>query len=171
MRTRNGVLALIVAGLSATMLGACGPGIGGSIFRQPRLHLDRVIVRGVGISGGNLDLVVNVANPNGFNLRGTRLETGFDVEGSHVGTVTYDDDYLVPKGDSTIVTLPLRFEWKGVSRAFRSALQYGDIPYTMKGQATLDTPVGKQVVPFTLRGRAPLTRSGGALPALPGGSP
>jgi LEA14-like dessication related protein len=166
MGTRNGVLAGLGVGLAAGMLAACGPGFSESNFRQPRLHLDRVIVRGVGLTGGNLDLVVTVANPNRFDLRGTRLEAGFDVEGSHVGTVTYDDDYVVPKGDSTIVTLPLRFQWKGVSSAFRSALDYGDIPYTMKGQATLDTPVGKQVVPFTLSGRAPLTRSGGTLPGI-----
>jgi hypothetical protein len=164
MRTLNRVLA-VGAGL-ALALAACGPGFSEGNFRQPRLHLDQVIVRGVGLSGGNLDLVVNVANPNRFDLRGTRLEAGFDVEGSHVGTVTYSDDYVVPKADSTIITLPLRFEWKGVGSAFRSALQYGDIPYTMKGQATLDTPVGKQVVPFTLSGRAPLTRPGGTLPGV-----
>jgi LEA14-like dessication related protein len=166
MRTRNGVLAVLGVGLATAMFGACGPGFSESNFREPRLHLDRVIVRGVGLTGGNLDLVVNVANPNRFDLRGTKLEAGFDVEGSHVGTVTYTDDYVVPKGDSTIVTLPLRFEWKGVGSAFRSALQYGDIPYTMKGQATLDTPIGKQVVPFTLSGRAPLTRPGGTLPGV-----
>ena len=166
MRTRNGVLAVLGVGLATAMLGACGPGFNESNFREPRLHLDRVIVRGVGLTGGNLDLVVNVANPNRFDLRGTKLEAGFDVEGSHVGTVTYTDDYVVPKGDSTIVTLPLRFEWKGVGSAFRSALQYGDIPYTMKGQATLETPIGKQVVPFTLSGRAPLTRPGGTLPGV-----
>jgi LEA14-like dessication related protein len=162
---RNGVLALSAATLLATVA-ACGPGFSSSNFRKPEINLQRVIVRGVGLTGGNLDLVVSVANPNPFDLRGTRLEAGFDVEGSHVGTVTYDDDYVVPKGDSTIVTLPLRFEWKGVSGAFRSALEYGDIPYTMKGQATLDTPVGKQVVPFTLSGRAPLTRSSGVLPSV-----
>lgn len=167
MRIRNGVLAvLVVGGLVAAALAGCGPGFSEASFREPRIHLDRVTVRGAGLTGGNLDLVVNVANPNRFDLRGTRLEAGFDVEGSHVGTVTFDDDYLVPKGDSTIVTLPLRFQWKGVGTAFRSALEYGDIPYTMKGQATLDTPVGKQVVPFTLRGRAPLTRSGGTLPGV-----
>ncbi|HEU5170124.1 MAG TPA: LEA type 2 family protein [Gemmatimonadales bacterium] len=153
----------------AAMTG-CGPGLGADFIR-PRIQLDRVIVRGVGLTGGNLDLVVNVANPNRFDLRGTRLDAGFDVEDSHVGTVTYDADYVVPKGDSTVVTLPLRFEWRGVGGAFRSALQYGDIPYTMKGQATLETPVGRQVVPFTLRGRAPLTRPGGGLPALPTVSP
>ena len=165
MRIPNRTVPLAVIAL-ALGVGACGPGFSAAKFLRPDLDLQRVVVRGVGLTGGNLDLVVSVANSNGFDLRGTRLEAGFDVEGSHVGTVTYDDEYVVPKRDTTLVTLPLRFEWKGVSSAFRSALEYGDIPYTMKGQATLDTPLGRQVVPFTLRGRAPLTRSGGVLPGV-----
>jgi LEA14-like dessication related protein len=160
------MLALAGVALAAAAGAACGTGLAQAIFRQPRIHLDRVIVRGVGLAGGDLDLVVNIANPNPFDLRGTGLEAGFDVEGSQVGTVTYADEYVVSEGDSTLVTLPLRFEWKGVGAAFRSALQYGEIPYTMKGQATLDTPLGKQVVPFTLSGRAPLTRPGGTLPGV-----
>ena len=166
MRNRQLTWRSMVGVLAAGVVFGCGPGFSADAFREPRLHLDRVIVRGLGLTGGNLDLVVNVANPNRFDLRGTRLEAGFEVEGSHVGTVTYSDEYVVPRGDSTIVTLPLRFQWKGVSAAFRSALEYGDIPYTMKGQATLETPVGKQVVPFTLSGRAPLTRAGGTLPGV-----
>jgi hypothetical protein len=165
MRIPNPTMPLAVIAL-ALGVGACGPGFSAANFLGPDLDLQRVVVRGVGLTGGNLDLVVSVANANGFDLHGTRLEAGFDVEGSHVGTVTYDDEYVVPKRDTTLVTLPLRFEWKGVSSAFRSALEYGDIPYTMKGQATLDTPLGRQVVPFTLRGRAPLTRSGGVLPGV-----
>ena len=153
---------IAVAGLA----GACGPGFNPATFFRPDLELQRVIVRGLSLSGGNLDLVVAVANPNGFDLRGTRLEAGFDVEGSHVGTVTYDDEYVVPRGDTTVVTVPLRFQWQGVGSAFRSALEYGDIPYTMKGQATLETPIGRQVVPFTLSGRAPLTRSGSVVPGV-----
>jgi hypothetical protein len=113
MRDRRREWRSMAAMLTAALIAGCGPGFSADAFREPRLHLDRVIVRGVGLTGGNLDLVVNVANPNRFDLRGTRLEAGFEVEGSHVGTVTYDDDYVVPRGDSTIVTLPLRFQWKG----------------------------------------------------------
>src|SRR5687767_785956 len=40
------------------------PGSAKRFFRQPRFHLDKVMVRGVDLTGGNLDLVVHVANPN-----------------------------------------------------------------------------------------------------------
>src|SRR6476469_2153260 len=130
-------------------------------FRDPEIQLSQVIVRGVGLTGGTMDLVVNVRNPNDFDLRGTKLQVGFDVEGSHVGDITYRDEFQVRKNDVSTVTLPVRFNWAGVGTAVRSAIGYGDIPYTMRGQATLRTPWGQRVVAFTREGRAPLTRGSG----------
>jgi hypothetical protein len=47
-----------------------------------------------------------------------------------------------------------------VGSAVRAALGYGDLPYTLKGQATLKLPGGAHtVVSFSHEGRAPLTRS------------
>jgi len=159
VRVQSCVLVLAVS----TM--ACG-GIGNN-FREPEIQLDRAIVRGVGITGGNLDLVVKVDNPNNFTLQGTKLEVGVDVEGQHLGDITYDDDFSVPENGTTTLTLPLRFGWVGVGSAVRAALGYGDLPYKMKGQAELRTPWGRKEVPFTREGRVPLTRSGGNV-AIPG---
>jgi LEA14-like dessication related protein len=147
---------------------ACS-GIGNN-FRQPDIQLDHAVVRGIGLSGGNLDLVVKVENPNNFRLQGTRLEMGVDVEGQHLGDITYDDDFSVAENGTTTLTLPLRFGWAGVGSAVRAALSYGDLPYKMKGQAQLRTPWGRAEVPFTREGRVPLTRPGGNV-AIPGLTP
>ena len=163
MRVPHGCL--LVMAVSAA---ACS-GIG-SNFRQPEIQLDHVVVRGLGFSGGNLDLVVTVENPNNFTLRGTRLELGIDIEGQHLGDIAYDDDFSVTENGSTTLTLPLRFGWAGVGSAVRAALGYGDLPYKMKGQAEIRTPWGKAEVPFTREGRAPLTRPGGTV-AIPGLTP
>jgi LEA14-like dessication related protein len=137
-------------------------------FREPDIRLDHAVVRGVGLTGGNLDLVVKVKNPNNFTLQGTKLQLGIDVEGSHLGDVTYDDDFTVSENGESTITLPLQFGWSGVGSAVRAALGYGDLPYKMKGQATLRLPVGAQtVVSFTHEGRVPLTRARGNV-AIPG---
>jgi hypothetical protein len=60
------------------------------------------------------------------------------------------------------VVLALRFNGAGVRAAARAALGYGDIPYKMRGQATVRTPFGDRVIAFTREGRAPITRSGAA---------
>lgn len=132
----------------------------GNVLKDPDVELEQVVVRDVGVRGGRLDLLVGVENPNAFDLRGTEVELGFDVEGSHVGDVRYGSDFSVTSGGRTTLTLPLQFEWAGVGTALRSALSYGEVPYEMKGQLTLQTPWGAQSVPFTRRGRVPLTRVG-----------
>ncbi len=156
LRTGLGWVALIAGGA------ACA-GINANL-KEPELRLDHVIVRGIGLTGGTLDFVVDVHNPNDFDLRGTELRVGFDVNDSHLGDIEYDDDFSVNRGDTTRLTLPLRFDWTGVGSAVRSALGYGDIPYTMKGEIALQTPFGRHSVPFTREGRAPLTRGGGGIP-------
>lgn len=148
--------------------GACA-GIG-DIFKEPDIQLDHAVVRGVGLTGGNLDLIVKVENPNSFTLQGTRLQVGFDVEDSHLGDITYDDDFTVSENGTSTITLPLRFGWSGAGSAVRAALAYGDLPYKMKGQATLTTPWGNKVVPFSHEGRVPLTREGRSI-AIPGAGP
>jgi LEA14-like dessication related protein len=152
--------------LALMLLGAGCSGIGDN-FKDPDVQLDHVVVRGVGLSGGNLDLVVKVQNPNNFTLNGTRLDVGFDVEGQHLGDITYDDDFSVAENGITTVTLPLRFGWAGVGSAVRTALGYGDLPYKMRGQVELQTPLGRREVPFTREGRVPLTRAGENI-AIPG---
>jgi LEA14-like dessication related protein len=148
-----------------TSIGACSA-IGG-IFKEPDVQLDRVVVRGLGVSGGNLDLIVKVQNPNNFTLQGTKLAVGFDVEGEHLGDIAYDDDFSVTENGTTTVTLPLQFGWAGAGSAVRAALASGDLPYTMKGQLELKIPWGSKEVPFTREGRVPLTRLVGYL-AIPG---
>ena len=134
-------------------------------FKEPDIQLDHAVVRGIGLAGGNLDLIVKVENPNNFTLQATRLQVGIDVEGSHLGDITYEDDFAVSQNGETTLTLPLRFGWLGVGRAVRAALGYGDLPYKMDGQATLKLPWGlKKSVSFTHEGRAPLRRAGGNVP-------
>ncbi len=106
-------------------------------------------------------------NPNSFTLQGTRLEVGFDVEGQHLGEIAYDDDFSVTEKGRTTLTLPMAFGWAGVGSAVRAALGSGDLPYRMKGQVELRTPLGRKKVPFTREGRVALTRLARAF-AIPG---
>jgi|ERR671921_1181644 LEA14-like dessication related protein len=161
---RNGYIQ-ISALVLLTLVGACSALT--EIFKEPDVRLERVVVRGVGMSGGNLDLIVDVENPNGFTLHGTKLEVGFDVEGQHLGDIAYDDDFSVSENGRTTLTLPLTFGWAGVGSAVRAALGSGDLPYKMKGQVELRTPWGRKEVPFTREGRVALTRLARAL-AIPG---
>jgi hypothetical protein len=152
-----------VARLGGLVLLAACSGLPGN-FKDPDIRPDRVILRSVSTTGGVMSLNLEVENGNRFDLRGTRLQLGLDVEGSHLGDIEYDDAFRLGRGETTSLTFPLPFNWSGVGGAMRTALGSGDLPYEMKGQVTLDTPFGKRKVAFTRAGRAPLTRSGGSMP-------
>ena len=153
--------------LSTLLLAGCA-GLP-AYFKDPDLHLQRVVVRGVGLTGGTMDLVVGVYNPNAFDLQGTRLQVGFDVEHSHVGDEEYSSDFQVQHGDTTAVTLPVQFSWNGLAGAVRSGLGYGELPYKLTGQLTVQTPFGNRKIPFTREGRAPLSRVGRFVVPTPAG--
>jgi LEA14-like dessication related protein len=162
LRVRLRFAGLILAGAACSGLGLN--------FREPDIQLDHAVVRGIDLTGGNLDLVVKVQNPNNFTLQGTKLQVGFDVEGSHLGDITYDNDFTVSENGTTTITLPLRFGWSGIGSAVRAALGYGELPYKMKGQASLKLPGGLTTsVSFSHEGRAPLFRAGTV--AIPGVGP
>jgi hypothetical protein len=110
-----------------------------------------------------MDLILSVYNPNQLDLAGTKLQLGFDVENSHVGDLTYDDDFEMQKGDTTTLSLPLGFSWNGIAAAARTALSRGELPYTLRGQLTIQTPFGQHMFPFTRDGHAPLIRAAGAV--------
>jgi len=158
MRVRRSAVGASVAALVAGCAGISG------VFNDPDVHLDRVMLRNVSATGGTLDLMLGVHNPNRFDLRGTRLQLGFDVEGSHVGDLEYGEEFRVQQGETTVLKLPLRFTWSGLAVAARTALGAGDLPYTLKGQLTLDTPLGLRKVPFTHDGRVLLARADATAP-------
>jgi len=145
--------------LVVLLLTACS-GLPGN-FKDPDIKLDRVVFRGASGTGGVVSLSLEIENANRFDLRGSKLQLGLDVQGWHLGDVEYEDAFSLQRGETTSLTLPMRFDWSGLGSAVRTALDSGDLPYQMKGLVTLDTPFGKRKVAFTRAGRAPLVRSGG----------
>ncbi|MEP7325432.1 MAG: LEA type 2 family protein [Gemmatimonadota bacterium] len=148
----------------AAGLGACAS-LGMGKFQEPDVRLQGVQVRSIGLVGGTVDLYLDVNNPNEFDLRGTRMQLGLDVENTHFGDVDFNDAFNLPKGQTVTVVVPLSFVWAGVGEAARSALNYGTVKYTLKGTASMQTPFGTQAVPFTRSGSVAVN---GNRPAAPG---
>ncbi len=141
---------VLLAG-SLVLLSACAS-FGVPQFKDPDIQLNSIVIRGIGLTGGTLDLMLNVTNPNSFDLKGTKLDLGLDVEGTHFGDVQLNDAFNLPKGQLTTVVVPMTFNWAGVGAAARSAMNYGTVKYDVKGTAGLQTPWGIEQVPFKRSG-------------------
>ncbi|HEY6224594.1 MAG TPA: LEA type 2 family protein [Gemmatimonadales bacterium] len=127
-------------------------------FAEPEVQLKEIQITGLGLSGGTLNLALDVYNPNGYRLRSTRLELGVDLESTHFGDALLETPLELPSQQHTLVTLPVRFEWAGVGAGARGLLTRQAIRFGLTGTAYLGTPLGDRRVQVRGSGDVPLRR-------------
>ena len=149
---RKLALAAIGAALAATA--GCSV-LGRAAFQNPIVHLRDVRVRGLGLTGGSLDVLLSVYNPNHFRLDATELTYKVNLAGDSVTVASgaLSDRFTVQDNDSTVVTIPVSFTYAGIGAAGRSILSTGAVDYHVLGDVTVGSPVGSVRVPYSSTGR------------------
>ena len=148
---------MLGAATAAIAVTAACSALGKAAFQQPVVNLKDVSVQGVGLTGGQLAVKLNVFNPNGYRLDATRLsynvQVGDNGSGVNLATGILDSQFTVQSGDSTTVTIPVSFTYAGIGAAGRQLLNSGAVPYRVNGDVTVGTVVGNFTVPYSSTGR------------------
>jgi len=142
----------MAATVAVLALSACAT-LGRGVFQEPIVNFKNVSVRGLGLTGGTMDVYLSVYNPNGFRLDATRLTYDLLVGDNRVGTGALDSRFTVQDNDSTDVRIPVDFTYSGIGSAARQMIQSGSVPYTVRGDVTVATPLGNFTRPYTGSGR------------------
>ena len=144
---RIGVVTTLLA------LAACST-LGKAAFREPSVSLRDVRVMGLGITGGELEVWLNVYNPNEYRLDANKLTYRVFVSDSvPVANGMLDNRSTVQGGDSTIVKIPVSFTYAGLGSAGRQLMQTGVVTYKVTGEVTVGAVTGNFTVPFSTTGR------------------
>jgi LEA14-like dessication related protein len=151
---------LVPVAVVALTVACTAGGVNPASLIQPDVKLHHLALRNVGLSGGTLDVALAFHNPNKFNLQGTGLTAGVDIEGNHFGDVNAPNAFSLAGKDTTLLTLPLTFRWSGVASAARKVLDYGAVNYTINGKFTVNATSLKVPVevPFSGQGNVPLLK-------------
>lgn len=142
-----GVTAAVLAG------GAACSALGRQAFQQPVVTLKDVRVNGIGLTGGSLDVLLNVYNPNDYRLDATRLTYKVVLDTVPFATGAIDSQFTVQNKDSTTVRIPVTFTYAGIGEAGRQILNTGSVNYRVLGDVTVGTPVGHFTIPYDRTGR------------------
>lgn len=152
-------LLVLTAVATTAVAGACAS-LGRAVFEEPVVTFKEVKINGLGLSGGDLDVVLSVYNPNGFDLKATRLTYQLLVDSTALGTGAIDELFTVQENDSTTVRLPISFQYAGLGAAGRQLLSSGAVNYRVRGDVTVDTPLGNFTRPYDRTGRYTALRGG-----------
>ena len=149
--SRARALALVVVAL--TVLAAGCASLGRAVFKEPVVNFKEVRLNGLGISGGSLDIVLSVYNPNGFKLDATRLTYNLLMDSVKVADGELGREFVVPSGDSSTVTIPVNFTYSGLGAVGSQLIRNGSVNYRVRGDFTVNTPLGDFTRPYDQTGR------------------
>ena len=143
---------LVASVMVAGALAGCAT-LGRGAFQNPVVNLKDVHVDGVGLTGGTIDVVLNVYNPNHFDLDATRMTYKLYVDTVAFGSGATDVRTRIGNSDSTEVRLPLSFTWSGVGAAGRQLMGTGTVNYRVLGDMTVGSSLGTFTLPYDKTGR------------------
>lgn len=145
-------LAAVACAAVAAATTACAP-LARSAFRNPTVELRDVRIRGIGLEGGALDLVLDVYNPNDYRIDATRLSYTLIADTSQVATGAVTKRVTLEKTAHNDITLPVSFTMKELMGAAETLLRKGGVDYTVRGEVTVDTPFGSMTRPYEGKAR------------------
>ena len=131
--------------------------LGRQAFRSPTVELRDIRIRGIGLDGGTLDLVLDVFNPNDYRMDATRLTYTLVADTAVVATGAVTKRVTLLNRARSEVLLPVNFSMKELMGVAQVMLKKGSVDYTVKGEVTMDSPFGSMTRPF--EGKARLDNS------------
>jgi LEA14-like dessication related protein len=130
------------------------------IIRLPSVRIVSAEVADLSFTGARLLFDVKITNPNPI---------GFALDGFEYDLLIEDESFLRGRQDgrveieangSSIVPLPLEFEYAGVYSAFERLIKNDGASYTLETTCFFDLPVlGRVEVPARTEGRIPLLKA------------
>src|SRR3982751_4801951 len=108
--------------LSAATIAAATAGcatLAHQAFREPVVSVRDIRLNGIGLTGGSVDVALDVYNPNNYRLDATRVtyQLLFDTVSFATGALTQRQ--TVQGRDTLHVSIPVTFTYRGVGEAGR----------------------------------------------------
>ncbi len=149
MRTRIVIVAVVaLIGAGCASRGASRPP-----FHRPSIQLQDVRMAGVGLTGGGMDVVLDVHNPNAYELHSPRVRYRLFVDDVQLATGNYVADIVVGPRDSARVRVPVSLSYAQLGQASRAVLNRGTLDYRVVGDITVRTPHGRRTSSYDRMGR------------------
>ena len=155
MRTLTTTLTSAAIVLTAACGGSSAPGpyVPPVPFDEPMVAIRDVRLAGAGLTGGSMDIVVSVYNPNDYAIQTPRLSYYLLVDTTRVANGDYDAIVEVPARDSTQLRIPATFSYVSMRHAGRGVAAVGSVNYRMVGRIWVGTPYGRLSAPYDRTGR------------------
>lgn len=146
---RSALLALLV------IVPACASrGAPRAPYYRPTVAVQEVKFAGVGLTGGAVDIVLAIHNPNEYALHSPRVTYRLSIDDVHLASGSYRyDDIVIGVGDSARVRLPVSFSYTSLGMRSRAVMNRGTMDYRVAGELSVYTTHGRYSSSYDRWGR------------------
>ena len=116
--------------------------------KEPEVKLQRLNVVGVDTKGADLELFLNVNNPNSFSVSMIGYSYDLQVMTLPVARGGARNKVEFKGGTDTDVRLPVRVEYGSLWEILKRRPDPDKVPYRLQAGFELDTPIGEMLVPL-----------------------
>ena len=114
---------------------------------RPRVELLNIEVEKLSFSSLNMILVLQIDNPNSFDLRFSKLRYSLAVADIDVARGTYENSIVIAQESRETVKLPLSVDTKSLLKLIQHLMQSPDNSYAVLAATSLfETPLGPMEV-------------------------
>lgn len=138
--------------MSLVGAGACAR-LARQSFQNPTVELKDVVIKGIGLNGGSLDVILEVYNANDYRIDASRVTYTVFADSLQVATGEVTKRVTLENRKTSTVVLPVSFSMRELTQAANVLLQRGSIEYLVQGTFTLETPFGSITRPYKGKGR------------------
>ena len=117
-------------------------------FDTPIVTLKDVQVKAIGLTGGAVDLVLEVNNPNEYRLDAKSVTYTLVVDSTTIASGQITQLVTLPPKQRSEVRLPVSIGVKELMGAARVMSKSGTVTYHVIGEVTVATPFGSITRPY-----------------------
>lgn len=113
-------------------------------IEPPKVTLENVNIAKLSALSADLEIVLNVVNPNNIDFDVKNLKYQLDINSKTITSGTMKEKVIVKAKETTVVTLPIKISYKDILSSAMMLLQSDGMPYRVKGS----TEIGPFTIPF-----------------------
>lgn len=146
---RAALVTLVLVAVAAT---SC-KSLARQAMANPVVEVKDVVVKGMGTTGGSLDVILDVYNPNEFRMDATKITYELWVDSSRVADGAIDKVVTLGEKSRSDIIVPVNFTYNEMRAVLNKFMLRGVVDYQVKGQFTVVTPFGNITRPYSGTGR------------------
>jgi LEA14-like dessication related protein len=118
------------------------------VIEPPKVKLQEIHISKLSALHTDLEIILSVKNPNNINFDVKNLKYSLDINDKTVTSGTLKEKVIVKAKETTMVSVPLRVQYKDILSSVFLLLQKDGVPYFVKGSVE----VGPFTIPFDDKG-------------------